>query len=271
MMLKNQIALVVFIFLCFSYGNAQTVFQPKPVDYNLKGVLYDFESLYEFRIHTQGFAVGYKKGRVRSYYRTTYQNFEFGYVKDGRERRANRNLSISGNRISAPFIYGKANQFFTFRYSYGEKKFLSEKTRRKGLAVGIIYEGGATIGLSKPYTLQLIRSESDDPTTRFLEKVSYTDEVADEFLNDRILYGGTNFFQGWTKVSPTVGLHGKVGMQWAFGAFEQQAKAVETGIMVDIFPQNVPLLIERDDIKNSFYYIKLYVAFQFGDRKRLGE
>lgn len=271
MTLKSHIAHIFFTLVIVGTGISQTVFQPKPVDYNLKGVLYDFESMYEVRAHTQGFAIGYKKGRVRSYYRTTYQNFEFGYVKDGRERRANRNLSISGERISSPFIYGKANQFFTFRYSYGEKKFLSEKTRRKGLAVGFIYEGGATIGLLKPYTLKLIRSESDDPTERFLETVTYSDEVKDDFLNDRIVYGGTNFFNGITKVTPTVGLHGKVGMQWAFGAFERKARAVETGIMFDVFPQNIPLLIERDGINNSFYYFKIYLSFQFGDRKRLGE
>ena len=250
--------IVVFLTAMFSNVEGQTVFQPKPIEYNLKGVVYDFETIFEGRVHAQGFALAYKKGKLKSYYRTTYQNFEFGYVKDPRERRTNRNLSISGERISAPFIYGKQNQLFTFRYSYGEKRFLSEKTRRKGLAVGLIYEGGVTLGLLKPYSLKIIRTDEDDPTRRFLETVQYSDEVREDFLNERFIYGGAGFFTGWDAVRPTIGLHGKIGMHWALGAFESKAKAFETGIMFDIFPGDVPLLIEQDGIENNFYYFKIF-------------
>jgi len=262
-------AFLVLVALLESRG--QTVFQPKPVEYNLKGVVYDFETLYEGRIHTQGFALSYKKGKLKSYYRTTYQNFEIGYIKDPRERRNNRNLSVAGERISSPFVYGKRNQFFTLRYSYGEKRYLSEKTRRRGVAVGWIYEGGVTVGLLKPYSLEVIRTENDDPSQRFLETITYSEETHDDFLNDRFIYGGAGFFSGWGSITPTVGLHGKIGMHWALGAFDKKAKAAETGIMFDLFPRKIPLLVEQDGIRNSFYYFKIYLAFQFGHRKRIGE
>ncbi len=266
----RYIFFLLALFIC-QLMVGQTVFQPKPIDYNLKGVLYDFETLFGGRIHTQGFALSYQKGKLRSYYRTTYQNFEIGYIKDPRERRTNRNLSVSGERISSPFIYGKQNQFFTLRYSYGEKHYLSEKTKRKGLAVGVIYEGGITLGLLKPYTLKVIRTDNDDPTRRFIETVQYSDEAREDFLNERFIYGGAGFFKGWDSITPAIGLHGKIGMHWALGAFEEKAKAFETGIMFDIFPRKIPLLIEQDDIKNSFYYFKLYLSFKFGHRKRVGE
>ena len=271
MRLSKPILTILAIISLASLLPGQTVFQPKPIEYNLKGVVYDFETVYEGRVHAQGFALSYRKGKLKSYYRTTYQLFEFGYVKDGRERRTNRNLSISGERISSPFIYGKQNQFFTFRYAYGEKHYLSEKTKRKGLAVGVIYEGGVTLGLLKPYSLRVIRTDDDDPTLRFLETIQYSDEVREDFLNERFIYGGAGFFQGWDSVTPTIGLHGKIGMHWALGAFESKVKAIETGIMFDIFPRKIPLLIEQNDITNSFYYFKMYLSFQFGIRKRIGE
>ena len=244
----------------------QKVFQPKPVEYNLKGVVFSEETVFEVRAHTQGFAIGFKKGKLKSYYRTTYFGLEFGYIKDGRERRRNKNLSISGEGLSSPFIYGKRNQLFNFRFSMGEKRYLSEKTRRRGLAVGVIYEGGASLALLKPYYVRVIRTEADRVTQR-LEDIKYSEDNHDDFLNDEIIYGGTNFFKGFTELSPRVGLHGKLGMHWALGAFDKQVKAAEAGLMVDIYPGNIPLLVERNEISNSFYFAKLYISFQFGKRK----
>jgi len=60
-------------------------------------------------------------------------------------------------------------------------------------------------------------------------------------------------------------------MQWALGAFDKKAKAFETGVMLDVFPRKVPLMIEREGVGNSFYFAKLYISFQFGQRKRIGE
>ena len=263
------LTLVMMAVLGSAYG--QTVFQPKPIEYNLKGVVYDFETIFEGRIHAQGFTIGVKKGKLKSYYRTSYKNFEIGYIKDPRERRDNRNNSLTGERISSPFVFGKAHDFFTLRYSYGEKRYLSEKTRRRGMAIGLIYEGGVTLGLLKPYSINVVRLNPDDPSDQSLEVIQYSDEVRDDFLNDRFIYGGAGFFNGLTSITPTIGLHGKVGMHWSLGAFDQKAKAFETGIMFDVFPQKIPILIEQEDINNNFFFFKLYLSFQFGTRKRIGE
>ncbi len=263
--------IVLVLTTVLSSAEGQTVFQPKPIDYNLKGVVYDFETAYEGRIHAQGFALAIKKGVLKSYYRTTYKNFEIGYIKDPRERRENRNNSLSGERISSAFVFGKAHEFFTMRYSYGEKRYLSEKTKRRGLAIGLIYEGGVTLGLLKPYAINVIRPNPDNPSDQNLEVISYSDEVKDDFLNDRFVYGGATFFDGLTSITPTIGLHGKVGMHWALGAFDQKVKAFETGIMFDVFPRKIPILIEQEDLNNNFFFFKLYLSFQFGTRKRIGE
>ncbi|MEL6123417.1 MAG: hypothetical protein AAFQ02_08380 [Bacteroidota bacterium] len=249
----------------------QTTFQPKPVNINLKGVVYDFETTFEGRLHPQGFSLSFRKGRLKSYYRTTYQNFEFGFYKDGRESRETKQLfAPSGERIPLSFIYGKANQFFTLRYAVGEKRYLSEKTKRKGIAVGLIYEGGVTLGLLKPYSLRVLRLENDNVTRR-VETITYDEDLIEDFLDYDDIYGGAGFWRDFDKISPTPGLHGKIGMHWSLGAFEKKVTAVEAGFMADIFPRTIPLLVERDDIRNDFYFFKFYVGVQFGSRRRLGE
>ncbi len=265
-MLVRFFIAIIFTGLVSSVGISQTTFQPKPIEYNLKGVVYSTERLFEIRPHIEGFSIAYKKGTLKSYYKTTYQSFEFGFYKDSRESRQ----EIFGERIDGlprdPFIFGKSSQFFTLRFTYGQKRYLSEKTRRKGVAIGLIYEGGASLGLIKPYFLRVIRRDPGqvDPTVETLE---YSDEVRDDFLDFNNIYGGTNFFTGITDVIPTLGIHGKVGLHWALGAFEEKVKAFEVGLMVDIFPREIPLLIERDDIRNSFILPKLYASYQFGRRK----
>jgi len=255
-----------------AYG--QTTFQPKPVEYNLKGVVYDFETVWEGRIHPQGFALSFRKGRLKSYYKTTYQNFELGYVKDARERRFTKNQvgrNIEGALgLPRSFTYGKAHQFFALRYSRGVKTYLSEKTRRKGVAIGWIYEGGASVGIQKPYYLRVIRTGTD-VTDQFIETLQYNAENEADFLDYDRIFGGSSFWKGWNSVTPTIGLHGKIAMHWAIGAFDKKVRAAEAGLMMDIYPNKIPLLIERDDIKNSNYFIKLYFGLQFGKRKRIGE
>lgn len=247
-------------------GHGQNVFQPKPIDYNLKGLVYSSETVFEGRIHMNGFAVGLKKGTLKTYNRTSYFGIEFGYLKDGRERRQNKNISVAGERISSSFIYGKRSQFYTLRFALGEKRYLSEKTRRKGVAVGFIYEGGASLGLIKPYYLKVIRTE-DDRVTRAVETIRYSEDTRNDFLDFDQIYGGTSFLKGFENLSPTVGLHGKLAMHWGIGAFEKQVKAVESGVMVDIYPKKIPLLVERDEISNKFYFVKLYLSFQIGYRR----
>ena len=262
----NYIYIIVVLLASVCPSIAQTVFQPKPIEYNLKGVVYSEERVFEGRIHAQGFAVGYKKGKLQSYYRTTYYGIEFGYTKDASERRRNKNLSVSGERLSSAFIYGKQNELFNLRFSLGEKRYLSEKTIRRGIAVGFIYEGGISLGLLKPYYLKVIRTESDR-ITRNLETIRFTDELREDFLNDDIIYGGAGFFKGFTQLNPRVGLHGKAGMHLAIGAFDKQVKAAEVGLMLDIYPSKVPILVAREGVSNNFFFAKLYLSFQFGGRK----
>ncbi len=262
-----QMVLVVSIVLMLALPSmGQTVFQPKQVDLTRKGIIFDRETIIEIRPHLHGFAVAYKKGKIRTFDRTTYQSFELGYMKHPDERRQNKNTSISGERISSPFVFGKQNQLITLRASMGVKKYLSEKTLRKGVAMGFIYEGGATLGLIKPYYLKVIRLD-DDNLSRVLETVSYDKDDPTDFLDFANIYGGTNMLKGFESITPTVGLHGKIGMHWALGAFERRAKAIEAGLQIDIFPGKVPLMIENDNIRNSFIFLKVYASLQLGSRK----
>ena len=266
--MKRNIFLIVIFFILFGHAEAfsQIIFQPKPVEYNFKGVIYQTEKVFGARLTTSGIVLSYKTGTLKSYYNTSYYNFELGYTKDPRERRQNKNFSFPGEGLSPSFIYGKRNQLINLRLSAGGKRYLSEKTRRKGVAVGFIYEGGASIGLLKPIVLQVIQNniETLEPE---LADITYSDETAEQFLAYDAIYGAKGFFQGLGGTSITVGAHGKLAGHFALGAFEEKVRALEAGLMVDIFPGKVPILAEREGVKNRFIFLNLYLSLQFGKRK----
>lgn len=259
--------LITTLILGIAFGlQGQIIFQPKPVEYNFKGVVYKTEKVYGARVTTSGLAISYKTGKLKSYYNTSYYNFELGYTKDQRERKQNKNISFPGVGLSPSFIYGKRNHFINLRLSAGGKRYLSEKTKRRGVAVGFIYEGGASIGLLKPVTLQVIQNNLETFETELVE-IRYSDDNAEQFLAYDDIYGSSGFFNGVTSTAITVGVHGKIAGHFALGAFDEKVKALEAGLMVDIFPGKVPILAEREGVKNRFIFLNLYLSLQFGKRK----
>jgi len=256
----------LFIIVCSWYAisaTAQVVFQPKQIEYNLKGVLYETEKAYDVKVFNSGISLGMYFGEIESYYKSSYFSIEFATMKDLRERRQNKNLNFSGEGLSSSFVYGKQNSIYMFRFGQGKKRYLTEKAKRKGLAVGFSYNYGLSLVLKRPYHLKVVNPEG----MAELQTIRYTEENHDQFLNYNLIFGGENFFTGFWSIRPTVGAHAKIGGHFAFGAYDKSVKAVEIGLMVDAFPRRLPILVERDGVRNKYIHLNLYLSVQFGKRK----
>ena len=260
-----QLTFILLFALCTS-GAAQVVFQPKQIDFTNKGVLYDTERAFDIKFYTNGFGLAVNIGEIESYYRTSYFTVEFGTLKDFRERRQNKNVNFSGVGLSSSFTYGKQNSIYMFKFARGTKHYLTEKAKRRGLAVGLSYNYGLSLVLKKPYYLQIVDFEADNFDEALLTE-RLTDDNRERFLDYNSIFGGTGFFEGFWNIRPTVGFHGKAGAHFAFGAFDKAVKAIEVGLQVDAFPRRLPILVERDDIRNKYVHINMYVLAHFGKRK----
>jgi hypothetical protein len=257
----RPILITLFFFLCLlSTTSGQVVFQPKQIDYNNKGILYDFERSYDFKVYTNGISLGMTFGEIQSYYKTSYYSIEIATLKDFRERRQNKNIPFNG--LSSSFVYGKQNSIYLLKFGQGKKVYLTEKAKRKGLAVGFNYNYGLTVALKKPYYLQYFSEDFEELITDRL-----TEENREQFLRWRTIFGGASFFDGFWNIRPTVGAHAKIGAHFAFGAFDDTVRSVEIGLQADAFPRRLPILVERDDIRNRYVYVNIYLMAQFGKRR----
>ena len=246
----------------------QNTFQPKQeTDNNAKGIVYNKELAFDLRLHTNGLAFGVNTGRLKTYYLTRFWHFGIGELKHHKENRSNLDRSNTSGRISRSFVYGKQNNLFAFRVGMGEKRYFSEKAKRKGVAVGLSYEGGFTLGMLKPYYLELLATENNTPPFASTISVKYSEEVKDNFLDPWNIFGSSGWTKGLGESQFAPGIHTQVGVHVDWGAFDEYVKAIEAGIMVDVFFRDIPIMVEVDGVENQPYFINLFLNLQLGKRR----
>ncbi len=244
---------------------AQKTFQPKATQIDWKGIVYRNEIAYEGRVHTNGALIGVNIGKIRTYYKTDYYHLSIGYLKDPREKRQNRNLPSFGPfGRSSSFTYGKQNSVINIRGGIGKKRFISEKAKRKGIAIGYDYNIGPSLAILKPYQLELIY-ELDDGV-RVVRTEAYNEENAEKFLTYNDIFGGAGYWAGFDDISVVPGLQGKLGLFFSMGAFDKAVKSLEVGVMGDIYIKKIPIMIATETVSNKPYFFNFYVKFLFGKR-----
>jgi hypothetical protein len=252
------------ICFCWVFLEAQTIVQPKQLDYSSVGVLYNKERSFDFRPHTNGMAIGVHFGKIKTYYKTNYYQFDLGFIRHPKEYRQTVSFNSGSpfTRSTGSFTYGKQNDLLVFRGGVGKKYYYSDKAKRKGVAVAIDYELGPSIGMLKPYYLDLSRLQ-DNGFIDYVSTERYSEENKDLFLDETKIIGPASFFKGFGQVTFIPGLHARLGAHFSLGAFDEYIKAFEIGVMVDGFFQRVPIMIVEN---NTPVFINGYLSFQIGKR-----
>lgn len=241
---------------------AQVVIDPQGESKDLKGIIYKNEYSVEFKLHTLGMAIGYNKGKLSTYYKTNFYHFDFGFLKNHKEKKGN--IIATSLNIYNSYTYGKANYFFPLRVGKGTRIYLSEKDSRKGLAIGYSLEGGLTLGIMKPYYLWI--KTTDETNQAVLELTKYEETNRDIFLDENLIYDKAPFLTGIGESKLVPGMHMNASVHYGIKAYEKTVFAFETGIMLDAFIKKVPVMVETDKFKNNSIFINVFVNVQFGKR-----
>ncbi len=247
--------------------HTQVSFQPKQVEGAWKGVVYRNESTFRGSLLTNGYSAAFQKGQIKTYYKTTYYSVELGFLRDPRELSQNRNIPVSFNKISRSFRFGKQNHLYQLRAGKGVKRLLTDKAKRKGIAVGYNYEYGPSLALLRPYYLELIYNEgSPGSPINTLREEKYSEANANKFLDYFSVFGGTGNRLGWNELRVVPGVQGKLGLFFSLGAFDEFAKSLEIGIIGDLYLRKIPIMVETQGISAKPYFINFYATIEFGKR-----
>jgi len=226
------------------------------------GIIYNSETAFNLKLTTnRSFAPGLEFGRLRTYYKTTYYHISIGELKHPKEHR--QSAEPRGSRSFRPFVYGKQNNLFMLRGGWGVKRYFSEKAKQKGVAMGVSYAFGPSLGLLKPYYLALCREGTNLGICRVAHE-KYSEDNAGIFLDNTKILGASPFTRGFSEMSFLPGGNASIALHMDWGAFDEFVKALEIGLMLDVFAKEAPILVSEE---NSPFFFNFFVNLQLGKRR----
>ncbi len=253
---------ILLFLLIFSSGSLWAqIAQEDLFTYDAQEAIYEKELSFSFKLHTNGFGVAINKGKFVDYYKQKLWQLEFMEIKHPKETRQ-QSLKGVNQQSSKSFKFGKSNNFYNLNFSLGTRKLLTEKAEKSGVAVSLFYAGGLSLGILKPYYLELL--VEDPETTRLLrEHHKFSDEIAPVFLNPDRIVGTSGIAYGWDESKLLPGLQGKIGINFDWAALDEYMKSVELGFMINAYYKRPSILVIED---NNFLFANLYLKMVLGKR-----
>lgn len=251
--MKNLIHSIAFIFL-ISLFSVVDVWGQNASNNDLKEIKYEKGLSGAGLIHTRGWGltvrylqnVSVKKNRI-------YELNFLGALKHPKEVK-----SINPTNDNArPYVYGKLNHLMVMKLGYGNQHIIADREQVLGLKIFFNYMVGPNVGILKPMYLEIIKDNPDGPTIKVIEK--YDPKV---HTDQSRIFGGAPFLSnGFDELKFIPGASAKASLGFDWGNSDNEIKVLETGIMVDAFPREVPIFAY---IKNKYVFINMFVSLSFG-------
>jgi hypothetical protein len=263
---KNTYILALLLLFVVSV-RSQVSTEDNLSDSRFKGITYRKEMGFEAKLHTNGWALSYIKGDIKTYYSTYYYDIGLGAIRHPRELSQTKTNTVVGGELPESFKFGKQNSVYVIRGSKGAKKYITDKAKRKGVSIGYNYAFGPSIAVIKPYYLFFVEQRLVQGELKpYLVERKYSEETRADFEDYAKIYGRSSFFKGLKEIKFTPGVQAKAGVFFSVGAFDKYAKALEVGTMLDLYTKKIPLMIENEAVSNSPYFLNFYVNLHFGKR-----
>ncbi len=220
-------------------------------------LIYNKQNAYGFKFNSDGWGIFYEHGKYKNINTTNLWWLEFGERKHPKEEKAPTFNSAGGFLILSSYIFGKRNNFYNLKFGLGQQKLIGGKGNKNGVAVSAIYGGGLTIGMLKPYYLQVRDSLG------FSQQVKYNNND-NVFLDPGVILGRGSFTKGFGEMKFVPGVHAKTALRFDYGRYNELLSAIEVGLNAEFYANKMPIMLLNKE-KNFFF--NAYVALTFGKRK----
>lgn len=256
----NKIGVLMMCMIpLLSQGQSSTFIIPTE-----KGIIYNSEQSVDLRVNTNGFSIGYNQGKIKTFYKTNIFYFDITLHRDIKENRQNNKVIFAPtNETSTAFYYGKTNSLYTIKAGKGIKRYWSDKATKKGVMVGYLLEGGITVGILQPYYIK-VATLNEDTGLPELKEIKYGAGSDDLFLDNSRIFGRASLSKGLFESTFIPGIHLQAGLHSDFGKYDDFLKALQVGIMANIFTQPIQLMVNQP---KRPYMLNLYLSLQFGRRR----
>ena len=213
-------------------------------------IIFSKQSAFGIKLSTDGYGLSYEIARFKSARVANIMQFEINEKKSPKEKRTSLLNGFNFNSV----IYGKLNNFYQVKFGMGQQRIIGGKGNKNGVAVMAAYAGGVSIGLQKPYYVDVINQSQQQ-----LRK-TYPTIIDSGYIEQ----GAAGFTVGWDKVQIKPGLHAKGALRFDYGRFNETVSAIEVGLNAEYYFSKIAQMAYVPE-KNFFF--SAYVSLLLGHRK----
>jgi hypothetical protein len=218
-------------------------------------LIFNRQNIFGIRLASDGYGISYEKGFFRTPTRTVIFEAELNEKHDQKEHHVS--ASTDGFDFSSVVPY-KLNNFYEFKLAIGQQILIGGKGNKNGVAVTALYAGGLTLGMLKPYYLDITNAIS-----QATNQLTYAQLAQDTTIGDQVT-GASGFLIGWDQLKVKPGVNAKQAMRFDYGRLNQTVAAVEVGLTEEFFSGKMPIMYLAP--AHQFFF-NAYVSILFGNRK----
>jgi len=208
------------------------------------------QSIFGFKAVTDGYGISYEIGKFRSNRNTFILQFELNERKHKKETKVSGDFN--GFQFNS-FVPGKMNNFFQFKVGAGSQRIIGGKGNKNGVAVALVYAGGLSLGILKPYVV--------DVESNGLRFRSTYPKIYDSSYRE---LGASGFTVGWGDAKIKPGVHAKTALRFDYGRFNETVTALEVGMNAEYYPQEIAQVWGNTP---QHFFFNAYLTLLLGKRK----
>lgn len=246
--MKYCVRIIILILIGFNFSGFSQEFEDKK-----SSVLLRNELSYGLSVETNGFELMFRRGKSKTARKIAIYEISFSRIKHPKEIKI---INESFPEFTRGYHYGKMNSFFNLNYSIGRQKVFFTKETNNSVQIKSTYLIGVSLGLAKPIYLKINQGTYSNGIDYEIERYN-----PDEHDRNNILER-SSFFTGFSNTQLKPGIHAKYGIGFEYGTNTDNTKSLETGVILDAYPQRVTIMAENS--QNLFF--SLYINFSFGKR-----
>jgi hypothetical protein len=216
-------------------------------------LIYSKQNSFGVELRTNGYGVFYELGKMNTRRKTSVYGIELTEIKDPKEEKNASGLFTVGN----PYVFGKINNFYQLKLGFGQQYLLGQKGNKNPVAVTFVAHGGLSMGLLRPYYLEV----DDSSGTR---KIRYSIEDSATFVDKSKILGSAGITAGWGQIKFKPGLYAKAALRFDYNKYNETISAVEIGLSAEFYSSKIPILLF---VKQRQAYIQGHIAIVFGRRR----
>lgn len=218
-------------------------------------LVFNKHNIFGIRLATDGYGINFEKGKYKTPTRTLLFEFELNEKKNPKEH----SISATSNGFNYTSVVPyKLNNLYEFKVAIGQQHLIGGKGNKNGVAVTALYAGGLTLGLLKPYYLDIENSQ-----TGATSRMTFDQVVNDTTAGDQIT-GASGFTVGWGHLSIKPGINAKTAMRFDYGHLNQTITAIEVGLTGEFFSGKIPQVLL---VPEKQFFFNAYICILFGSRK----